>query len=406
MPAPPSNRDLIAIFAAHLARLLNTVDGRSATGAVEINAFRLENRLERTLAGTDGRTRAVPHALLGYGLVAADRTPMEVARLWLQTVLGRRLRLARAEHRHKGHELFLALCRRGLDERWSTAGLARRQLRDDGTANAWPDGLVGIKDRLARLDRSVSQGNPAATTRGQAGPLWLEVAASFAEVAEELSIWNAITCAPVQLRLLAEGPEFNAFCSIVIKAVETANAHYGALLAVGLSPLEWGDVVGINTAKKLSAFLTAVRDGETGTGQHDLTAWQSVWPQRAVPGYDTAEELWHSELGRALRFPKVARRVYGAELEQEPDSNDADQNFQSSEAFAERLDECKAAGVIDDTDVWLLRELYEGASLSGLAGGARLRARLPDGAKSVPVYVAGLQHRLLAHARQQEAMGG
>jgi hypothetical protein len=410
----PTNRDLIAIFAAHLARLLNTSpqDSGRQDEIVQINAFRLDTQLERSLAGTEERTK-IPNRLLGYGVVAADRTPQEVARLWLTTVLDRRLRLARAEHRHTGHELFLVLCRRGAAVGWGDADLARKASGTAGGEALAPDGFPSVAERLSRVDPSVSQGNPATTTRAKAGPLWLTAGGAptsdrnehaAAEVPEELSVWQAITCAPLKLTRLAEGPEFNAFCSVMIKAVEAANAPYGAYITIGLSPYDWADEIGVNTAKKLSTFLKAVRDLGPETAEigyrGDLAAWQQAWAERPVPGFETADELWHSELGRALRFPRVAQRADELDEADHATELPADVEFQEGAEFVARLAACRVAGVIDEQDQWLLGQLYEGVDLNDLAAAPQLRGRL-RGKSGLKDYVKTLEHRLVAFASTQ-----
>src|SRR5262249_19130295 len=75
----------------------------------------------------------------------------------------------------------------------------------------------------------ISPGNAAASTRADFGRLYLRLGSSGVEVAEELSLWEAIICSPHKLRVLSP-PEFERFCGLMIKAVETANAHYGALV--------------------------------------------------------------------------------------------------------------------------------------------------------------------------------
>jgi hypothetical protein len=413
--ATASTRDLAAIFAAHLARLLNTPHA-AAAGTVVVDPYAVEERLLRTLAGSEERARPVPHGLLGYGLVAADRTPHEVARRWLQQVLDRRLRLARAGHLHKGHELLGALCRRGLDPQWAGTVLARRTTADLAKAEpvAAPDpafarsfapDFAAVAERLGRIDGTISQGNPAASTRERSGPLRLMAGGAVADVPEELSVWQAITSGPAQLRVLAEGPDFNAFCSIMIKAVETANAPYGAFIAVGLSPFDWDEVIGVNTAKKLGAFLKAVRGDEPdpARARGTLAGWRQHWQRRPVPGYASADELWNSELGRALRFPRVALRVDRLEAEAMPE----DATFQKFAAFEARMQQCRADGVIDVVDEWLLLQLYIGRSLAELAATPRLRVRIAAQPGRVDEYVALLEARLVAHAlAHNKAAGG
>ena len=96
-----------------------------------------------------------------------------------------------------------------------------------------------VRDRILDICRRhggrISDRNPAASTRAKHGALYLRVVRSAAEVPEELSIWEAVSGGPYKLRVL-DKPEFDQFCSLMIKAVETANAHYGCLVRLWLSP--------------------------------------------------------------------------------------------------------------------------------------------------------------------------
>jgi hypothetical protein len=55
----------------------------------------------------------------------------------------------------------------------------------------------------------ISAGNPAASTRSEFGPLYLRWHSTGIEAPEELSLWEAIVCAPRSLRVLSSF-EFDA----------------------------------------------------------------------------------------------------------------------------------------------------------------------------------------------------
>src|SRR5262249_48665083 len=149
----------------------------------------------------------------------------EAAEMYFERVLNRRLHLARSNHTHQGHLVFEALCRRGDAPGWAEARLARlSQAPAAAEPRALPKLVAGVADRLALLlprRGDLSPGNPAQSTREEHGPLYLIVPSGGFEIAEEMSIWDAIVCAPAVLRPLPDpGAAFDAFCSRIIQAVE------------------------------------------------------------------------------------------------------------------------------------------------------------------------------------------
>jgi len=386
-----SGRYLIAQFAAHLAHLLNTGDP-----TVSVKPFALFQRLLQTLAKDDYRH------LVGAHLLTDGLSREELAQRYFGAVLERRLHVARANDTHKGHQLFLALCRRGHHALWPVAVLRRRKITQPASAGATPPDFCEVSDRMGRADMAISPGNPAANTREHRGALFLEVGAGRIEVAEELSVWQAIACGPSNLTRLREGAEFNAFCSLVIKALEAANAAYSAYVALGLSPLDWAEVLSVNTAKKLSVFLAEVRT-EAGN-PHDLQCWRRAWERRQVPGYASADALWCSELGRALRLPQTARVIDTIDIDDLPDPHPAqlqDVEVLDPADFAERLARCRAAGVIDDFEVWLYREIESGKAIDDLAQTPEARKRCLVQTAQLLQYLGQLTERVLDWVSKQ-----
>lgn len=397
-----SNRLLVQKFAAHLAHLLN-----EGEDVVEVSLFALYQRLLRTLAGAESGTTGARYrdGLTGFALVGADGTPDEVAQKYFDCVLDRPLHLARDKEVHMGHALFLALCRRGLDPLWEGAGLVRHSASPPEKPQPVPPDFGEVDERLGRLEATVSKGNPALATREKLGALYLNAGAGTAEVAEELAVWKAVSCGPSRLRKLEKGAPFNRFCSVVIKAVEAANAPYGAILSLGLSPFDWGDVLTVNTAKKVSTFLNAVREDSEGDaeGRGNLADWQRAWRDRKVPGFKTADDFWHSELGRALRHPQVPRRVEQAQIE---DASDLEGEVLEAASFGQMVETCLTQGVLDSYDAWFLRQLFEGAAIDELAQAPGTKKRFTGGRSGITGYVTQLRERVLAHARRLEAMDG
>jgi len=391
-PSPLAGRSALSIvtdFGAHLAFLLNT-----GKDVMSLNAFSLQKTLLETLASTPNRR------LIGAGLLEKSCESDEAAQRYFDAVMDRRLMLARANHTHKGHELFLALCCRGNAEDWSAAMLTR-ELGGQGNSHSAPSDFDSVASRLDRVDKSIAAGNPAATTRDKYGPLNVVVGNARAEVAEELSVWRGICCAPLMLRILEPGASFDRFCSVVIKAVEAANAPFGAILSLGLSPYDWGDELSTNTAKKLGAFLTHLKEesGQAASdGRGDLEAWRRVWKRRPVPGYASPDDLWHSPLGRALRFPVVPQAVALDEL--------ADEILQEGEllldldSFDDKLMAACRAGVITDNDAWLFRHVAQGVDIAEIETWAETKARFGAAAADLASYVDELAARVFEWARR------
>lgn len=398
MPSRPSPRRLVELFAAHLAHLLN-----SGSEVVDVQPFQLYRRLIATLtARRDERAGAYGNHLVGWRRLGPDYAPEEAAEAYFERVLRRPLFLARAEPTHKAHEMFLALCRRGLDARWASAELTRSLIAPDrsggpGAASyGAPADYASVADRLARLDMSVSPGNPAARTREMAGPLFLSVAMTRSDVAEEMSVWAAIICAPSRLTYLTPGSEFNSFCALVIKAVETANAPYAAILSLGLSPLAWSGELSVNTAKKVSAFLAEVRTN--ANAGHTLDGWRAAWEQRTVPGFASADAFWHSELGRAIRDPQVTRLV-DLDVEALEIEGPAPSLLGESE-FEDMLQLCLREGAIDDFDAWILQQVYLGRTSEELMRSPRALARLGGEQAAFRDYLEALTDRVHLAARR------
>ena len=382
-----SGRLVVQKFAAHLAYLLNSGDR-----TVTLNAGDLYRKLLRTLSGGTGRRgEGNPYVerLVAVHLLGPDMSPDQAANAYFERVLDRPLYLARRAHHHKGHDVLLALCRRGVDARWKAADLGRSStpLGEAGLRDLPPD-FEDVRTRLSEVrDRHkghISPGNPAASTRAEYGPLYLRLASTGTEVAEELSLWEAICGGPQGLRVL-DPLEFDAFCSLIIKALETANAHYGALVTLRLSPLDWAEELSVNTAKKVSAFLSEVRAvaEKLGASAEAVEIWEEVWARRQVPGFASARAFWSSPLGHALRVSGTVSRPAAPEPEEEEEEEDEDAAKIDRSAIPDMLQRYVRAGILDSYDVWLLRQLSRNRTLQQLGRSPRTlfkfgRAEIPE----------------------------
>jgi hypothetical protein len=386
-------RTLVERFAAHLAHLLNTA---STKNTVEVQTFRIYSGVTTMLAGRGHAGILYRDVLLGFRL-AADRSPEQVAATYIDTVLDRRMMLARAEPKHCAHLLFEMLCRRGTSPEWPNSRLERSVVSSPGGTGASAD-FGAVSDRLARLDLSISPGNPAKSMREKKGALYLTAGGATAEVQDELSALKAINCSPSQQRVLADGAEFNRLCSQTIKVVEAADAHYAALLRIGLFPADWADTVNVNLAKSISASVADIRSA--GRDLNDEAAWRTVFEKRRLPGVDNFDSFWGSELGRALRFPvkhEAIPPVDGRSIDDVADvSNEEDDvDLCDDVAFTQHLEAAQADSVLDEIDTFVMRSVYCGAQFVGLRKQAGVAARLKQNGWTVEQYVDDLRDRLL-----------
>lgn len=389
-----SSRHLVQTFAAMLAHLMNGERG----GGVSLEPYEVYRRLTAVLAKPNGTYVR----LTGHGQMV-DRTEEEAAQLYFDHVLDRRMFLARDGHTHKAHELFLALCRRGVASAWPRAGLARTASQVVPIGSPPPD-FSAVAQELRRLPADLSGGNPALTTREAAGPLRLAVPGATHEVAEEMSIWGAINCAPRKLQPLSTPDDFNAFCSLVIKAVEAANAQYGTLVALGLSPIDWRDL-SVNTAKKLSAFINDVRETAAAEGKepNTLALWQAIWKRREVPGYDTAEQLWGSELGQAVRGQARVWRQDDSDLSTlEADEGDSEERMLDRLSLGRMIEVAMAAGVIGSVEGKVLRQLMDGAALDAIAQQPEVAAALAERGMKIAAFVNDIATRIRGQAGKKK----
>ncbi len=288
-----------------------------------------------------------------------------------------------------------ALCRRGAGRGWDKASLARSLNESAAIPLMLPAGFDAVAARLASFSREISQSNPAASTRAKHGPLFIEASSARIELPEELSLWGAIRGAPRQLVSLA-GDEWVDFRNLVIRAFEAANAPYAALLSIGLWPPDWDDVLSTHQVKQLSIFLSAAK---TEARDHTISAWRQAWEGgKKVPLFKNADELWESSLGFALRDSRwqPITHIDGIEI---PGDEDAEDRSLEELDFEKTLQMCRAAGAIDDLEVWLYLEIREGRNAAELAQEPQMRARLREKRLTMPQYLEALQLRIHDYVR-------
>lgn len=389
MPASFSRRRIITRFGARVAGLLNPDE----EAVMRLDCGKLYLDLHDMLSGERGPQSKVYSAdLTGHALVKDRLSPDEAAHVYFEMVMERRLHLARDNPWHKGHELFAALCRRDVGAGWDTATLVRggncmpRPVRV-------PDGFDDVKARLAGFPTDLSRGNPARTMRIRRGPLYLDCGGARIELPEELSVWAAIVAAPKRLARLS-GTDWTPFRNLVIQTLEVANAPLAGLLSIGLWPCDWSGQLSTHQVKQLSVFLGALRG--RGEDQHTLAAWESVWETgRTVAKYDSAAALWNSEVGRAIRAPRVPTVPIEDDVPGEQQPGELDDM-----AVEKYLCSCREAGVIDDFETNLYRQLWTGAKIAELQKTQAMQQRLRERKLTMTTYLAELGARIHAHVNR------
>jgi len=385
-----SRRALIMRFASLVARCFNA--GEKTT---DVDPAALYTELLDILSGERGpQSRLYSAHLAGHSLVASRSTPEEAAQVYFDRVIDRKLFLARDNPHHKGHELFLALWRRSSAKGWADCTLLRT-LDEAPVPLRKPEGFAVLDTDMRGISRDISEGNPAATTCKNRGALFLYASGARLELPEELSLWGAMKLSPASL-VSVEGEAWLGFRNLFIQAFETANSPYASLLSVGLWPADWENELSTHQAKQLSAFLSEVRQGD----DHELAGWSRVWERgRRVSGFKSADELWQSELGYALRAGPV-RAVFAVAIEGLAETPDDDEEEFSSAEFRKRLRLCRDGGVIDELEEWLYLRLEAGCDAAELAQEAAMKARLKSARLSMAAYLEAVSVRVHAFVRQ------
>ncbi len=388
----PSNRLLVPRLAAHVAHLMN-----EGEDCVELRAFALFQTLLQTLASEKYR-----EGLIGAVTIGLADAPEQAALRYFEAVFERPLFLARANQLHKGHELFLTICHRGTATGWEACDLIRHNPPPENDPNAEPDDFSSVHDRLTKLDGTIAKGNPAIGTRGNYGPLYIVTGSVSAEVAEQMAVWGAIASGPLKLKKLHNKKEFDAFCSVMIKAVETANAPYGAFISLGLSPFDWAEELTTNTARMALRFINEARvlAEEKDLNGHHLSIWQQVWQRRKVPGFKTADELWNAELGRTLRNPI---RPQFAQVDEFIDPADHDATLMAEDDLREAITFCEDDNLLSRFDGWFFQKVNDGWKIGELKDETEVENHFghPPSDEQIEAYVDDLYERLLTHARSR-----
>jgi hypothetical protein len=345
-------------FAAFLAHCLNSED----SPWVQLSLGELYARLTEALAAR------YAEPLLHHPGYAWRMSPEEASARYFDISLGRALLLSPRVQLSIAHRFLQALCERGAEAVWRQVVVVRTKDQAETAAQVVPLGaqrsFEQCRQRLAKLPQTISAGSPSPTIRARHGAIVLRLYSLEAAVPEEISMWDAVSCAPATLYPLPAGEPFNRFCCLVIDCVRTAHRPFQELLGLGrgLCPFDWLDVLSIQQTRALRRFLRVLEEADAAdTPEH----WERAWQQEPVAGFATADKLWQSDIGIALRQPQGRSRIDTALLESLADSESEAQGipaYLAEQELLSVLDALLAREFINAAERSLLLDLHKGVS--------------------------------------------
>ena len=327
-------------FAAFFAHLLNSED----SPVIRVSVGELYARVTDALASRYAQT------LLQYSSYASRMSVEEASERYWVTILQRRLPAGHRTELSSGHRLLEALCKRGIETGWPTSTLQREAQPTPAGSLPLPTSasFATCAQRLAEVPAHVSRASD--TSRARTRPIVLRMDGQCAVVPEEMSILDAILCAPEAQWALPPGAAFNKFCGIMIDCIRTVHRPFAELVGLGVCPFDWLDVLSIQQTRALSRFLSTLRSDSRAD-------WDIAWEQSPVPGFATAATLRESDIGLALRAASSA-----TVFEQlDAPSDQSDSSVLSDESFLQQLDLLRGDQIIDANERNLLIALYNGA---------------------------------------------
>jgi hypothetical protein len=194
------------------------------------------------------------------------------------------------------------------------------------------------------------------------------------------------------------GEPFNRFCGLMIDCVRTAHRPFQEILGLGsgLCPFDWLDVLTIQQTRALRKFLGVIEASARG---HSPSSWAAAWDEAQVPGFKSADHLWQSEIGLALRHALTDLETEVAIDEQSGDGAD----FLSAEEFRCQLELLLGDGVINAAESRVLMQLHQGARLAELATRIEVRTELHRRGVKLEQWLSDLQGRIEQWSRWDDS---
>lgn len=381
-------------FAAFLAHCLNSDE----EALVQVGLGEIYARLTAALAAR------YAEPLLHHPGYAWRMSPEEASARYFDISLGRALLLSPRVQLSISHRLLEMLCQRGAEVVWRQAVVAREKDLTAEGAQVIPLGVQRsfehCRRQLSKLPQTISAGSPSPTIRVRYGPIVLRLYSLDASVPEEISMWDAVTCAPAVLYPLSKGDPFNRFCSLVIDCVRTAHRPFQELLGLGrgLCPFDWLDILSIQQTRALRKFLRALEEAKaTDTPEH----WERAWAEAPVAGFANAAALWQSDIGVALRQPQGRSGVDTALLENLAHDDAEAAEYLNEEALLAELDALLSGNVINPAEQALLMGLHRGVAYTELAALPGIQAELRKHGGSFEALAQDLLKRIETAVRER-----
>lgn len=367
-------------FAAFAAHSLNEIgpDGKVRVEAGALYVLWLEALATRYSA-----------PLLQHLRYAQRMDADEAAERYFRATLERGLFQAAQSECTVAHTLFLALCRRGEGE-WPSARIERRLHGAEAPAALrLPPDWKAVTAALAACDQGLSTTNAASSHRARFGPMVLACGAAVVALPEQMSVWDAVRCAPRTLAQLSPGPAFNAFCSAFINALRTTNRPFQEVLSLGrgLCPFDWLDLP-VNQVRGVGRFLHALEERGGGSSEE---SWVAAWGVSPVPGYKSSAAFRGAELGQALWQAAPATHVE-ADPEMLGAEDEAYESLMEAGEFRHAIESLLQRQRISAAEGRLLLGLYDGAALEALVRDAQIAALFAG--RSAESALAALQRRV------------
>lgn len=350
---------------------------------------------------TDALATRYAEPMLHHPGYAWRMSSEEAAARYFESSVQRRLQLSPRVQVSVAHRFLEALCHRGVDPSWLDSTVQRElaPLAAETVPRLIPTGVQKEFGRctqaLAKIPEQISSGSPSPSIRARFGRVVLRLYVLHASVPEEISLWDAIICAPRVLKSLSRGKCFNDFCCLLIDGVRTAHRPYQELVGLGrgLCPFDWMDVLSIQQARALRRFLRIVEE----TGSVDSQPqWEAAWSETQVAGFDSAAELWSSPIGRALRQPQSRNLTDRMLLESlaDSDSVSTEGTLLQEETFERAIEALVSSGVINAAERVILSALYSGKTQRDILALPGVREHLKESAMTYEQCLESLERRV------------
>ncbi|MDD2870010.1 hypothetical protein [Neomegalonema sp.] len=333
-------------FAAHVAHGLN----REAEGGLaRPQGYALWSEFMNLLAKPERPYRRQVVGAHLMGLDGDEEGRREAAGRWFDLVFDRPLLIRDGYPSHQAHHLMEALARR-------TPGVRKVELsRGPRPAEGpLPEALRHASDLFSGAAPAEEAGDDHESRLGPEGaPLWLQVDEGSFRLPLAFSIWGAVRHAPRALRLLPElaeedpaPDERRMFSSLVIRAFEAANVHWGRAVALGISP--W-DHRGLATNQMVRLYGFVRRVGRSDALPPRATL-EEAWAAAPVPRFADLDAFLASDVARDLFSSSSAPLLVWYDGDRDERIPEDPGPPDGEDRTGEVLEELFARGLIDETD--------------------------------------------------------